>query len=98
MKRADVIALIEKERDYQDGKWGGPEHDGKHHPFDWIVFIQKYLGKAAAGVMRAANHPELIRRKAWKQHVREMFVKVAALCVAVLENCPQLQDEPEETN
>lgn len=46
MDRYDIYAAINAERDYQDAKWGGPEHDRQHHSSEWVDFIEKYLLRA----------------------------------------------------
>ena len=78
--RVAVYAAIDRERDYQDKKWGGPEHDRMHNSFDWHFLIRKALAKAMAacggGANRAANLVAL-------HEVRQ----VAALAVACLEHC-----------
>ena len=46
MKREDVYKVIDKERDYQDAKWGGLDHDTEHSVGDWIIYMEYYLNKA----------------------------------------------------
>lgn len=79
MSRDVIHAEVDRERTRQDEKWGGPEHDRSHGPFDWVVFLSKYLGNFARG---AINHDRAMMRQA--------LVQVAALCFAALENCQEL--------
>lgn len=89
-----VLAEIQAERDYQDAKWGGPEHDKQHGFWDWSNYITKFHGRAVEAMMEFFNarhrgeplHVEGIRRK-----VRRQLIKVAALCIAALEHAPDLQ-------
>ncbi len=75
-ERMALYMEIERERVYQDQKWGGPEHDDAHGVRDWVSFIVAYLGKAVG------------RKARWGEKLsfsRIALVKVAALCVAALE-------------
>ncbi len=75
-ERMAIFMEIERERLYQDEKWGGPEHDDKHGIRDWLSFIVVYLGK---GVDRDAD---------WGRRMsisRYALIQVAALCVAAVE-------------
>lgn len=76
----EVLAEIMAEREYQDQKWGGADHDKNHAAWDWLVYVLKFAGKAATAVMAGD-----------KVEARRQFVKVAALCVAALEHAPDLQ-------
>ena len=67
---------IERERQRQDEKWGGPEHDDKHGIRDWLSFIVVYLGQ---GVNRDSD---------WGRKLsisRYALIQVAALTVAAVE-------------
>lgn len=71
MNREDIYSLITAERIYQDEKWG-TEFDALNTPNDWVAFIARFLGKAIT--------------LPWNQSLfRLAILKVAALCVAVLE-------------
>lgn len=71
MTREDIFAEIERERAYQDKKWGR-EFDNKNTPNDWVAYIALYLGKAVT--------------LPWDRTAfRTAILKVAALCVAILE-------------
>jgi len=76
-KRQSIYEEIELERQFQDGKWGGPKWDDTKGVRDWVTYIVVYLG-------RAVN-----RDSEWGRNLslsRIAIVKVAALCVAALES------------
>jgi len=66
----DIYDSIRDERDRQDAKWGGPEHDDEHSTNDFIAYLTKHAGRAVD-----ADPHEL----------REQMIRVAALAVAVVE-------------
>jgi hypothetical protein len=43
-----ILDEIRKERERQDDKYGGPDHDDIHYPGDWCLILTKHLGRAAA--------------------------------------------------
>lgn len=71
MNRHDVFAEIEKERTYQDAKWG-TAFDDKNTPNDWVSYLVLYTGKA---VTMPFN----------REAFRSAVLKVATLCIAILE-------------
>ena len=77
MSRESIFEEIQKERAYQDTKWGGPPHDDEHTVRDWVFFIVGYLGKIVISPETNWGRNEI--------NVRRYFVKVAALAVAALE-------------
>lgn len=68
--RTEIIREIELEREAQDVKWGGPEHDDDHSREDWCEFI--------------ADHGQPFRSRPW--NFREQMIRVAALAVAAIES------------
>lgn len=71
MTRAEIFDAIEKERAYQDEKWGR-DFDDKNTANDWVSYVAIYLGKAVTMPFnREAFHSALL--------------KAATLCVAALE-------------
>jgi len=46
IRRQKVLADISKERQRQDGKWGGFSNDDKLNPLDWHERIADYNGWA----------------------------------------------------
>jgi hypothetical protein len=71
MTRQTILNDISYERDYQEGKWGD-EFDKKNTPNDWLTYIGAYTGKA----FTFPFDPDVFRAS---------LVKVAALCVAAIE-------------
>jgi hypothetical protein len=70
-KREVIFDEINRERLYQDERWGN-EFDKLNSPNDWVAYIVSYLG-------RAVTMP-------WNYlYFRQALIKVAALCVAALE-------------
>lgn len=76
-ERMAIFMEIERERLFQDEKWGGPDHDDAHSVRDWISFIVVYLGRAVGRQSRRGRKLSFSRIA---------LVKVAALCVAALES------------
>lgn len=70
-----VLDEISAERRRQDGKWGGAEHDDRHHPNFFIQTIQDYAGWAR--VMIGMESYDKARRR---------LIQVAALAVATVES------------
>lgn len=70
--RFDPLFLdrLRTERDHQIARWGD-EHDRAHGPYDWIVFLTKYVGRAAVAAMTGNRH-----------EFGKALVQVAALCAA----------------
>lgn len=66
-----VLSEVADERQRQDEKWGGPEHDNGHAPADWMDFIDLKLDEAEL----AANQGNV-------REVRRVMVQIAALAVA----------------
>lgn len=69
--RTRIFAEIDREREYQDGKWGD-EFDQLNTPNDWVAYITAYVGKAVTLPWDGVSF-------------RKAILKVAALCVAALE-------------
>ncbi len=74
--RRATFDAINSERDYQDKKYGGPNHDRSHSPAEWILFMEEYLAKARS---IATSSPY------GKLQVMHEIRKVAALAVAAME-------------
>ena len=69
-----VLLEIATERNHQDNRWGGPDHDDKHSINDFVQWIQDYAGWAR---MQAANGELATARK--------KLVQVAALATSAVE-------------
>lgn len=72
-ERAVVFAQIDRERTYQNTKWG-TTFDDRNTVNDWVTYINQYAGDAARMNMDAVE-------------VRTKLVKVASLAVAAIETC-----------
>lgn len=71
MDRATIFQKIEVEREYQDQKWGR-DFDNLNTPNDWVAYLTLYVGKAVT--------------LPWDINAfRTAVLKVAAICVAILE-------------
>lgn len=81
MDRAVVYSEISAEREKQDGRYGGPEHDDAHLHNDWIALIARYAGGAAAypACTKTITAGDAAR-------FRSGMVTVAALAVAAIES------------
>lgn len=71
MKRPNVYRRIDGERDYQDIKWGGKDHDLFHKPNDWLGFIANQVIK---GLAESSGLGKMARIR-----------KIAGLAVAAME-------------
>lgn len=66
---------VATERQRQDAKWGGPEHDDGHSTADWHCFISQRLRKLPA--MSACENTA---------EVSKLWIQIAALAVAARES------------
>ncbi|WP_339064752.1 hypothetical protein [Teredinibacter turnerae] len=71
---------VRAERDKQDAKWGGPEHDDTHDPAEWCLLLVHFATRAVND--RAV--PKLFRRR---------LTQIAALAVAALESRERIDGE-----
>lgn len=69
-----VLSEIQKEREYQDKKWGGISHDDEHTVFNFLEFISD---KACSANESALNKDI--------ENTRKRLVQMAALMVASIE-------------
>lgn len=46
MERNKIYEIIDSERNYQDEKWGGVEHDENKSVGDYLIYMETYLHKA----------------------------------------------------
>jgi len=74
-KRNIVINHVLAERERQDRKWGGPQHDDKHHTVDYVEIIEDYAGWARM-MSKMGSHDK----------ARNRLIQVAALAVAAVES------------
>lgn len=81
-RRQKIFGEINRERDYQDGKWGHESDDTKNTPFHWVTWIVKYATMFTNGT--------------WKPEVnafRFSMLKAAAICVAAIESLDRQREE-----
>lgn len=69
-----VYEEIQKEREHQDIKWGGPGEDDLNTDHNWIAYIIKQTGQA-------------VTRQGDRSNFRQRMIRVAALAVAAIERC-----------
>lgn len=69
MKRSNIIHEIYKERDSQDEKWGGKEHDQTLGLIDWASIIEGKAGRVVTG----------------EEDPKNLFIEIASVCFAALE-------------
>lgn len=67
-----IVEEVLAEREYQDNKWGGPNHDDLHQSHDWVAFIIKHMGKSITWPWDGSKF-------------RLQMIKVAALAIAAVE-------------
>lgn len=70
-----VLNEVEKEREYQNQKWG-TAFDDKNTPYNWSAYIGQYLTRHLIGDPAAVKESDF----------RADLVKVAALAVAAIES------------
>jgi hypothetical protein len=82
---SNALIDVQKERDRQDEKWGGSDHDDTHCVNDWVEFICTYAQWAK--MMWRLDSPDKFRRR---------MIQVAALAVASCESFDR-NDLPKKT-
>lgn len=70
-----VLFDVEKERQRQNDKWGGAEHDDHHTTAEFVQLIEDYAGWART--MAGMNSLDKARNR---------LIQVAALAVAAVES------------
>lgn len=75
--RAEVYAVIDGEREYQDQKWDPAEHH-VHNVTEWLVYMEDYINEAKRIVSRRPD-PEAV------EFALHTVRKVGAMAVACLE-------------
>lgn len=46
MQREEIYKILDGERDYQEDRWGGEDHNRKHEIASWILYMEHYLTQA----------------------------------------------------
>jgi len=72
MHKSNILEEVRAERDRQDAKWGGPEHDDTHDQETWARLIDDRL-----------PYPE--DANTCKEYRQDM-IEIAALAVAAVES------------
>lgn len=70
--KPQIYKEIDAERDRQDVKWGGPDHDDEHDISDWMGYIHRYTRTGT--------------EKSHDKTTRERLIIIAALAVAAIES------------
>jgi hypothetical protein len=73
MKRSEVYAAIDSERDYQDKVWQKPDHN--HSATEYLVYINYYVQKGFV----------VVSTENGEQGALPILRKIAALSVAAME-------------
>jgi hypothetical protein len=82
---------VREERQRQDSQWGGPEHDDRHIPADWLSFIQrKWRAAENEAFGMAFGHTDDWRKQATADY-RRRLIQIAALAVAAVESLDRKQ-------
>lgn len=82
-RQAGVFREVAAERDRQDSKWGGPDHDDEHEPEDWLIFIEQRAARAGEMIGCPEEEQPEIRSDA---EYRRQLVQIAALAIAAVES------------
>lgn len=78
MDRKDVYDLIDKERVYQQQKWGSTLTRGEHSITEFFAYIEDYISEAKHILARESNSTAYPK-------VRTILPKVAAMMVSCME-------------
>lgn len=70
-----IFRQILIEREHQNQKWGGIEHDAAHFECDWIEFLEDHCGEAYLHI-EDGSPVEVYRHN---------LIEIAALAVAAIE-------------
>lgn len=70
-----VFAAVRAERDRQDAKYGGPQHDNGHSWADWMSFIKE----------RVPEDPTEAQETISDEDSKKALLQIAALAIAALE-------------
>jgi hypothetical protein len=86
--RQRVFAVIDGEREYQEGKWTPANSDYYHSEAEWLVFIEDYVHEAKQVYSRFPGDEA-------RRFVLHTLRKIATLAVAAMEQhgAPTRQEE-----
>lgn len=77
--KIEILEEIKKERDFQDNKFGGEETDDLKSLGEWILLLNKYIGKAICSF-------DLFDKNSIYKTYRFNMIKVAAVSIAAIES------------
>jgi hypothetical protein len=80
MNRTEVYEALDTEREYQDLRWGGDEHNDKHEIESFLMYTEHYLDKA-----KRILCTEDMTKKLHRKHTMDNIRKAAALLVCAME-------------
>ena len=72
MKQTDAIVAIIHERNMQDEKWGGAQHDAAHTPEEWCRLLDRYVTRISRSERGSVAYETAL-------------IQLAAVAVAALE-------------
>jgi hypothetical protein len=84
MKNDPYLALsdILAERSRQDTKWGGPDHDDTHPPFEWVEIVAHQVERTIdEGTERPGADAAVVRAR---------LVKIAAVALAGIQSIDRI--------
>ncbi|MCK5609395.1 hypothetical protein KAR91_46410 [Candidatus Pacearchaeota archaeon] len=71
----NIVNEVISERNRQDKKWGGAEHDDKHAPSEFVQWIEDYAGWA-----------RMMSSMLSYDRARKRLIQIAALAIAAVES------------
>ena len=82
MTRAKILAAIVAERERQDSLFGGPAHDDRHRPADWVALRAKHHGQAVSDGQpdHAAQDLDALGQSRYR---RQLIRLMAVACAAI---------------
>ncbi len=81
--RGEVYRDVDDERERQDAKWGGPDHDDEHDVEDWVGYINDRTFEAFDHWNALDSEEETDTDRA---DCRRKLIQVAALAIAAVES------------
>jgi len=83
LNRSQVYEILDNERDYQDSRKGGEEHDEQHSVSEWLILIRKHLNEAENAIYDSSN-----------ENAMAAIRKITAMGVAAMEaqGCPRRKE------
>jgi hypothetical protein len=88
--RSTILSEIDKERTYQEGKWGNETDDTVNTPNDYVTYMAAYSTKWFPGGFTPYSAETV-------NAFRKSMVKTAALAVAAVESIDRQREEAGHT-